>query len=36
MMLDGVEVYVLHPDGPTPATDANATSVVLRRVRGAP
>jgi competence protein ComEC len=29
MMLDGVEVYVLHPDGPTPATDANATSVVL-------
>ena len=33
MTLDGVEVSVLHPDGPTPAsyggTDANATSLVL-------
>ena len=33
IMLDGVEVSVLHPDGPTPAsysgTDSNAQSVVL-------
>ena len=33
MMLDGVEVSVLHPDGPTPASyggrDSNAQSVVL-------